>query len=270
MFPLLFKIGPLPVHTYGFLIAVGFLMAVGVIRRLAERSKLDVDRTLDLTFWCLVVGFGGARLLYVITRFSTFMMDPVSIFRVWEGGLVFLGGPLAVLPFLVWYFKKYRLPMWSTADALVPGLTIAHAMGRLGCLAAGCCYGKPTDLPWGIRLTSELVDPLVRGVALHPTQLYESASLLALFLGLLWVHRARKFEGQVALTYFMAYPIIRSVIEVFRGDQIRGFVIDQVLSTSQFLSIWVFVGAAFLLLRRLRQVNASSAKEPSRAASQGS
>jgi phosphatidylglycerol:prolipoprotein diacylglycerol transferase len=258
MYPLLFKIGPFPIHTYGFLIALGFLMAVAVIRRLAERSKLDVERTLDLTFWCLLVGFAGARLLYIITRFSSFAADPMSVFRVWEGGLVFLGGPLAVLPFLAWYLRKHRLPVWSTADALVPGLTIAHAFGRFGCLAAGCCYGKPTDLPWGIKLNSELVEPLVRGVSLHPTQLYESFSLTILFAGLLWVHRTRKFEGQVALTYFMAYPIIRSIIEIFRGDQIRGFVIDQILSTSQFLSIWVFAGAAFLLVRRMKQVTSGS------------
>ena len=258
MYPLLFKIGPFPIHTYGFLIALGFLMAVAVIRRLAERSKLDVERTLDLTFWCLLVGFAGARLLYIITRFSSFAADPMSVFRVWEGGLVFLGGPLAVLPFLAWYLRKHRLPVWSTADALVPGLTIAHAFGRFGCLAAGCCYGKPTDLPWGIKLNSELVEPLVRGVSLHPTQLYESFSLTIVFAGLLWVHRTRKFEGQVALTYFMAYPIIRSIIEIFRGDQIRGFVIDQILSTSQFLSIWVFAGAAFLLVRRMKQVTSGS------------
>jgi phosphatidylglycerol:prolipoprotein diacylglycerol transferase len=207
----------------------------------------------------LLVGFLGARTLYIITRFSSFMADPASIFRIWEGGLVFLGGPIAVLPFLIWYVRKNRMPIWATADVMVPGLTIAHAFGRLGCLAAGCCYGRPTTLPWGIHLHSELVDPLVRGVAIHPTQLYESASLLALFFGLLWTHRTRKFDGQVALTYFMAYPIIRSVIEVFRGDQIRGFVIDQVLSTSQFLSICVFAVATFVLVRRLREVSGTTA-----------
>ena len=167
---------------------------------------------------------------------------------------MFFGGPLACIPFAVWYIRKYRLPMWKTMDILVPGLTVNHAFGRLGCLAAGCCYGKPTGGDWGIRLYSDLVEKEYQGIPLHPTQIYESTALFILFFGLLYVFRKRAFDGQVVLTYFMAYPIIRSIVEVFRGDLIRGFVIDGVLSTSQFLSILVFVGASIVLSLRLKQV----------------
>ncbi len=252
MHPLLINLGPLPIHTYGFLIAVGFLVAVYVIRTLATKTGQDVERVLDLTFWGLLVGFLGSRILFVLTRLESFMQDPVGIFRVWEGGLVFLGGPIAVVPFIAWYVKKHKLPIWQTMDTLIPGLVIAHMFGRFGCLAAGCCYGKPTGTSFGLRFYSDMVDKSLQGIPLHPTQLYEASALFVLFWGLLYVYKKRFFEGQVVLTYFMTYPIIRSIIETFRGDLIRGFVIDDVLSTSQFLSLIIFVIASTVLVFRLK------------------
>lgn len=255
MHPLLIQLGPLPIHTYGFLIAVGFLVALSVIKRLAVKSQLNPEKILDLCFWSLMIGFLGSRVLFVITRWQDFSRDWLGIFRVWEGGLVFLGGPIAVIPFLVWYLKKHKLPMWKALDAMIPGLVIAHMFGRFGCLSAGCCYGKPTNGNWGIKFYSDLVDRHLHGVSLHPTQLYEASALFLLFSALLWVFRHKKFDGQVFLTYLMAYPIIRSIIEVFRGDTIRGFVIDDVLSTSQFLSILIFLGASAALYQRLKAVH---------------
>lgn len=252
MHPILFKIGSWPIHSYGALIAAGFIAASVVFRKLSERSKLNVDQVMDLVFWSFLIGFLGARTLYVITRWEDFASDPASIFRIWEGGLVFFGGPLAVVPFLIWYLRKHALPLWKTMDVLVPGIALAHAFGRLGCLAAGCCYGKPTGSEWGVKLDSPLVEESMRGIFLHPVQLYESAALLVLFAGLLLVYRSRRFDGQVVLTYFMAYPLIRSITELFRGDSIRGFVIDGWLSTSQFISAIVFLTAAVALFFRLK------------------
>jgi phosphatidylglycerol:prolipoprotein diacylglycerol transferase len=258
MHPLLFNIGSLPIHTYGFLIAIGFLCAVLVIRKLCMMSGLDVEKTLDFTFWLLLVGFIGARILFIITKWDSFMENPSDMYRVWEGGLVFLGGPIACVPFAYWYMKRNRLPFWRTGDVLIPGLTINHMWGRFGCLSAGCCYGKPTGTSYGIKLYSDLVDRDLQGINLHPTQLYEAGSLFILFLGLLWVFKHKKFDGQVVLTYFIAYPIIRSIIEIFRGDLIRGFVIDGILSTSQFLSLIIFVVASCVLMWRLKVVHQES------------
>ncbi|OFZ82383.1 MAG: prolipoprotein diacylglyceryl transferase [Bdellovibrionales bacterium RIFOXYD1_FULL_53_11] len=249
MHPLLFRLGPVPIHTYGFLIAVGFLVAVFVIRRLAIRDGLDAEKVLDLTFWSLLVGFAGARLLFVITRAEFFVSDPLAILKVWEGGLVFLGGPIAVFPFVLWYVRKHRIPVWKAMDVMIPGLVVAHMFGRFGCLMAGCCFGKPTECRLGIRFESELVDKAFRGIPLHPTQLYEATALLVLFIGLYWLGKRKKFDGQVVLTYFMAYPVIRSVIEVFRGDEIRGFVVDGIISTSQFISALVFAAALAVFIR---------------------
>lgn len=252
MHPILFNIGPLPIHTYGFLIAIGFLMAVQIVKTLATRSRLDVDRILDLSFWCLMLGFLGARILFIITRWRHFMENPIDIFKVWEGGLVFLGGLVLVVPFAIFYVRKNKIDPWKAADCLMPGLPIAQALGRLGCLAAGCCYGRPTNADWGVKLDSELVDLHLRGVYLHPTQLYESAAMFILTVAMLFIFKRRKFDGQVALTYFISYPIIRSIVEEFRGDAIRGFVIDGVLSTSQFISILVFIAAMIFLMYRLK------------------
>jgi phosphatidylglycerol:prolipoprotein diacylglycerol transferase len=204
---------------------------------------------------CLLVGILGARTLFIITRFSYYWENPLDVFKIWEGGLVFLGGPLAVFPFVIWYLKKHKLPIWKTLDVLGPGLVIGHALGRFGCLGAGCCYGKPTESMWfGVRLDSDLVERQLRGVLLHPTQLYEAGALFVLFGVLLWVFNHKKFDGQVALTYLLSYPIIRSIIEVYRGDLIRGFVIDGLLSTSQFISVLIFIAAFLTLMVRLKHV----------------
>ena len=259
MHPLLFNIGPVPIHTYGFLIAIGFLIGVSVVKRLAARSGLDIERTLDLTFWCLLVGFLGCRILFIITRWSYFMENPLDMVKIWEGGLVFYGGPLLVIPFVIWYVRKHKMPIWRTLDALTPGLVIAHVFGRFGCLSAGCCYGKPTGTGFGVRLYSDLVDGNLRGVPLHPTQLYEAGALFILFWGLLSIFKHKKFDGQVALSYLIAYPIIRSIVEVFRGDEIRGFIIEDVISTSQFISILVFFTAFVVLVLRLRQTKGPAA-----------
>ena len=252
MYPLLFNLGSVPIHTYGVMIAFGFLSSLVLASWLAKRDGLDPERILDLGFICILTGFIGARLLYVLTRLDYFMEDPSEIFKVWQGGLVFFGGPLAATPFAIWYLRRNKVAVWKMMDACFPGVAIAHMFGRFGCLAAGCCYGKPTGTSFGIRLDSDLVDPSMRGIPLHPTQLYEAAALFVLVIGLIWLHRHKRFDGQVAITYFMAYPIIRSIVEVFRGDLIRGFVIDGVLSTSQFISILVFLGGFAALLYRLK------------------
>lgn len=252
MHPILFKIGSIPIYTYGLMVAIGFVLAVEVVKRLGAKNGLSVERVADLSFLCLVTGLIGARLLFVITRLDYFITDPIAIFKIWEGGLVFYGGPIAALAFGIHYTKKHRLPFWKLFDSLIPGLVLAHAFGRFGCLGAGCCYGKPTGTDFGIKLYSDLVDAEFRGVNLHPTQLYEAVSLLILFAGLVFLHKRKTFDGQVGITYLLVYPIIRSIIEIYRGDTVRGFVIGDWLSTSQFISILIFVMAFLLLQKRAR------------------
>lgn len=252
MLPILFQIGPIPIHTYGLLIAIGFLLAMSLVGKFAKRAGLPADPVIDLAFMMLLVGFIGARVLFAFTQLSTFVSDPIAIFRVWEGGLVFYGGPLAAIPFGIWRLRKLGIPVWRALDVYAPGLALAHMFGRFGCIAAGCCYGKPTGTSFGFRFHSEVVDPSLWDIPLHPTQAYEASGLFILFLVLARLQKTKRFDGHVALTYLLAYPLLRSVVEIFRGDLVRGFVIDGVLSTSQFLSLLVFLAAFMMLVLRLR------------------
>ncbi len=247
MLPTLFEfnIGSLtiPIHTYGLMIAIGFILAVKLMRSLAVREKISPDKIADLAFWCLVSGLAGGRILFVITRWEYFSEHPMDILKIWQGGLVFFGGLIGATLTALIILRAQKLSFWRVADVMLPGLTLSHVFGRFGCFGAGCCHGSATDVPWAVKLNSELVEPALRNVPIHPTQLYESFSLLLLLGILLIVFRRKKFDGQVALTYFMLYPILRSVIEVYRGDSIRGFLIEDVLSTSQAISIVVFLAA---------------------------
>lgn len=260
MHPLLASIGPIPIHTYGVMIALGFLGGTWINRWLASRSGVDPEAMVDASFWGMMVGFLGARLVFVLTRLPQFIEDPMGIFRIWEGGLVFWGGPIAVILWGIYWFPRHKLPYWKGADIAIHGLVVGHILGRFGCVAAGCCYGKPTGTDFGLRFHGDLIEPALRGVALHPVQLYESFSLMILLAGLLWVHKRKVFDGQVLLTYLLIYPILRSIIEIYRGDLIRGFVIEGWLSTSQFISILVFAAAALTLRWRLGKVRAGMAE----------
>ncbi len=251
MHPILFSIGSFPIHSYGVLIAIGFVLAVLHIKHNAKQLNWNTEQIVDYCFVSLLVGFVGARSVFVITQFEYFLSNPLEVFYVWEGGLVFYGGPLAVIPLTIWFARKNNYNLYQLGDIGVQGLTLAHAIGRLGCLAAGCCHGSACSYPWAIRLDSPLVEDSLRGLPTHPVQLYESAALALLFLCLKIIYKRQRFKGQTMLVYFMAYPLIRSVTEIFRGDTVRGFIIGDWLSTSQFISLLIFLGAAAIYLRQI-------------------
>ncbi|MGE4232005.1 MAG: prolipoprotein diacylglyceryl transferase [Bacteriovoracia bacterium] len=253
MHPVLLNLGSFQIHTYGVLIAIGFLVCIYFCKREAERIGISAERIIDLGFWSLLIGMFGSRVLFVITRWDYFSKVPIESFYVWQGGLVFWGGPLICIPFYFWYTKKFKLPRAKVLDIGAQAIPIAHAFGRMGCLSTGCCYGRPTGGDWGIKLYSDVVEHSLRGVYLHPTQIYEGTSLIFLFFVLRWVDKRKKFDGQTALAYLILYSIIRSIIEIFRGDTIRGFVIEDILSTSQFISIFVVIGALIVWKRKLDQ-----------------
>jgi phosphatidylglycerol:prolipoprotein diacylglycerol transferase len=260
MYPHLFTIGPVTVPTYGVLFSLGLLAGVAVASRLAARSSLDKDQVWTLAWLCIFVGFVGARLVHVLAHLNYFLAHPLEFFRFWEGW-AFLGGPIAALLLILWYAPRHHMPIWKVLDVFTPPLPIGLVFARLGCLMAGCCYGKPTGCTFGITLHGYQVDPQCRGVPLHPTQLYEAAGSLLLFFWLLRVFKRKTFDGQVFLSFFIAYPVFRSIIECFRGDSIRGFVVDGVLSTSQLVSILIFI-PAFVLMVVMRKVSSRTPAAP--------
>lgn len=258
MYPELFRIGSFPVNTYGVFLAIAFLCAIMITAKLAARDGLPRDRVYDLCLWMLLAGLVGSKILMLFTEpeYRANPLNLVSLDFLRSGG-VFYGGLLGAVAAGYFLMKRYKLPWWQTADACAPGIAIGNFFGRQGCFAAGCCWGKPTTLPWGVQF-SELGHEIT-GVPidahLHPTQLYESFAMLLVFLFLLWLHKRKRFSGQVVLFYALLYSIIRFLIEFVRDDprgDILGLTTLTGLSTSQMISLVVGIGALVLLIIRRR------------------
>src|SRR5690606_35977014 len=181
MYPELFRIGNFPITPYGVWLAAGMITALYVASRLAARDGLRRDRIYDIGLWTLFGGLIGSKLLMFLVddNVNVFSLDFLRSGGVYYGG--FLGGVAAGARLI--YF--YKLPFWKVADAFAPAVALGQAFGRQGCFAAGCCWGKPTELPWGVHfpeLGHEYTGvPIANGIRLHPTQLYESFFMLAVF-----------------------------------------------------------------------------------------
>jgi phosphatidylglycerol:prolipoprotein diacylglycerol transferase len=264
----------LPLHTYGLLIAAAFLVGIWLAQREARRRGQDPERIADLAFWILVAALVGSRVYFILVNWGDYVgpgrflvETPVGriprLLAVWEGGLVFYGGFIGAVIAAVWYMRRHGMPFLAHADSMIPSVAFGHFLGRLGCFAAGCCWGAVAhdDLPWAARFPpgslahqtfSGRSDPwqfLAPGgeatLPLHPTQLYESFGELGLFLVLVLLVRPRKrFHGQVLASWLLMYAVLRTVVEVFRGDVERGVFAG--LGAGQWTSFFIF--AAGLLV----------------------
>lgn len=247
MKPTLFHLGSFPVHSYGFMIAVGLVVGVAVAIRRGRSVGIDTGASLDLTFYAIVVGLVGARLLYVLVHAREYaqicrggdserslgriLRDCSAALQFWQGGLVFLGGAVLAAVVILVYARRKRMVLGDVADVLAPSVSVAHVFGRLGCFLVGCCYGRPWaggfSFPPGSVAYDELLGQhrFFAGATstppLHATQLYEAAGELLVFLGLSWLWPRRRFPGAIALTYAFAYGVLRFVLEIFRGDDVR-------------------------------------------------
>jgi len=259
MYPELFHIGNFPINTYGVFLALAFLCAILITVKLAERDGLSREKIYDLSLWMLLASLVGSKLLMLFTE-PEYRANPVELISLdfLRSGGVFYGGLLGAVLAGYILMKRYHLPWWKTADACAPGIAIGNFFGRQGCFAAGCCWGKPSDLPWGVKF-SELgheITGVPIDMHLHPTQLYESFSMLIVFVFLLWLHKHKRFNGQVILFYALLYSIIRFVIEFWRADprgDILGLTTLTGLSTSQIISLIVGAGAFIILVTRWRR-----------------
>jgi phosphatidylglycerol:prolipoprotein diacylglycerol transferase len=270
MYPELFRIGSFPINTYGVFLALAFLCAIFVTVKLAARDGLPRERIYDLSLWMLLGGLVGSKFLMLFTE-PEYRLNPwglISLDFLRSGG-VFYGGLIGAV--LVGYLlmKRYRLPWWKTADTCAPGIAIGNFFGRQGCFAAGCCWGKPTDLPWGVKFTE--LGHEITGVPidahLHPTQLYESFAMLLVFVVLLWLHKRKRFDGQVVLFYGLLYSVVRFSIEFVRDDprgDILGLTTLTGLSTSQLISI--VIGISSLIILIIRQKTRENPDSPTHSA----
>ena len=251
MHPILFKIGPITIYTYGVLIATAFFLGLALAARQARVEGEDPQKIMDLSFYILISAIVGSRLLYIVVEYKEYISNPLRIFKVWEGGLVFYGGFIMAMAVVIIYVRRHEMNLWKVGDILAPSVAIGQGVGRLGCFFAGCCYGRETDVPWAfIFKDPNTLAPM--DVHLHPTQLYDSANGFIIFVILLILRKFKKFDGQLFWTYTLLYAVGRFIVEIFRGDE-RGFVIESFLSTSQFIAIPLFIVSLAMLIRLKQQ-----------------
>ncbi|MFH1122934.1 MAG: prolipoprotein diacylglyceryl transferase, partial [Pseudomonadota bacterium] len=253
MFPDLFSIGPLTVHTYGLFVAIGFAVALLVTLKTGKTQAVAPKLVLDMAFFMILWAIIGSRLLYVLNHFAYYRTHPAEIVKIWQGGLVFSGGLVAVIGVMIWYLKRHHLSFWTVGDLWAPGVTVGQAVGRIGCFMAGCCYGRPTDLVWGVVFNHpQSLAPL--HVPLHPTQLYATLSGFMIFVILLLLGARKRFEGQVFVWFLILHSTARLLIERFRGDE-RGMIPGSEMSVTQLVATIVLLGGvgALLMLKSGRQ-----------------
>ena len=264
MFPRLFHIGNFSLPSYGLLVATGVLVGLWISVRNSQRQGIDPDKAWNLGILVVLCGIVGAKILYILVDLRYYASHPGEIlsFSTMQAGGVFSGGLLAALAAATWYVRKNRMPVLATCDAFAPGLALGHAIGRIGCFAAGCCWGKPTSHFWGVTFTNELANRWV-GTPLHqalePTQLFESAVELANFFILTWLIKRKKFDGQVIGAYLFLYGFARYFLEFLRDDPGRGEVLGGLMTGTQLIAIVLVIAGGLLWLRRSPRTAAASA-----------
>ena len=276
MHPHLLEIGNFSLTTYGVLAALGLIVGLILNVRLARAAGVDEDRAWNLGLISILAGIAGAKLLLVINSWDFYSAHPRELWRsnllqaggVWYGG--FIAAVLAGMAYATWQ----KMPILCTWDAFTPGIALGHAIGRLGCFAAGCCYGKPTNMSWGVVFTDPAagVTGTPLNVRLHPTQIYEFAAEFFIFLVLMAIIRGNRrsgggslrpnvgaFPGQIVGTYVFLYGIARFFLEFLRDDPERGSVFGGLMSGTQLISIFLVILGGALWMRR------SPARQPASA-----
>ncbi|MBN1622199.1 MAG: prolipoprotein diacylglyceryl transferase [Endomicrobiales bacterium] len=255
MFPVLLKLGPLTIRTYGFMVAIGFFVALQYVLHYSKKINIVEQEVLDIVLYTIVAGLVGGRLMYVALNWSFYSRNLLQIFQIWEGGLVFYGGFIAgALVIIFYYYRHPEFKIWAFADILAPAIALGHFFGRIGCLFAGCCYGLPTTLPWAIKFSnSQALAPL--NVLLHPTQIYEAFGNLLVFFGLHWFNRYEHMQGQAFGTYLFLYGLLRFHVEILRGDDRGGYLLG--LSPSQIFAIISIIASVTILFLINKKYEAS-------------
>jgi len=254
--PILFEIPvpfthiTIPIASYGVMLAISFLVGIYIASKNWERLGFDPEFVINTSIYGMIFTLIGARLFYTIQNLYDYysISHPgriINVFKVWEGGLVFYGGLIGGIGGTVIYVYLKNQPVLDFLDSIAPSIGLGHFFTRIGCFLNGCCYGRPTELPWGVKFPPGSNPARHYSGHIHPTQLYESLAGLVLFGILYYLFRHRKFKGQVFFIYLMLYSVFRFINEFFRGDAIRG--IYGPLSTSQWIGVFIFPLSLFFL-----------------------
>lgn len=267
MHPILVQLGSLPIHTFGMMMGAGFLAGILVSLRLARRWGLDQEFVFNLSFWIMLSGVLGSRINYILVDLaqkgvrSEFYKEPLKLFAIWQGGLVWYGGFILGTLVVIYYARRYKQPIWRLCDTLAPGCFLGLAIGRFGCVSAGDDFGRVLTgeaAKWGLVFTDprSLVYPReIMGQPLHPTQFYMAVK--SFFVALVChqvLTKYKRFDGQVTAIGLLLYPPLRAWIELYRGDYQRGYIpwTNQMVTTSQGIGIAVFLVGVFALFHFAR------------------
>jgi phosphatidylglycerol:prolipoprotein diacylglycerol transferase len=259
MRPVLFEVYGWEIHSYGLMLAVAFIIGIMGARKALRDEGGDPDSIVDLGIWILVGAIIGARLAYVVTEYRYFFTNPWDIWRINSGGLAFHGGLIGGFLAGIWYTRRRRLETWKIADIVAPFIALGYAIVRMGCLLNGCCYGKPSSVPWALPCAAH--DATLR----HPTQIYSLLGSLVLFVILYSLRRHRQFSGFLFFLYIALYSVLRFGVEYFR----EGGKLYPWLSLAQVVCVFLALTALLIIVwrsrcYRLRRVEADAAAEINR------
>jgi len=243
MHPILFEFGKLRIYSYGAIVALGFITAILLAAREARRVGIQAEDVLDVGLYSLISGIVGARALHVLLEMRHYLQRPLEIIMINRGGLAIHGALIAGILTACIIIKRRGMPLWKTADVMIPYVALGQAIGRIGCLLNGCCYGIPTRLALGISLPGHLLK-------LHPTQLYTSLYLFFVFFALKKIYRKRAREGTVFIYYLLFFSFGRFFIDFLRGDLAAVFF---GLRASQLISLAVFSASSVFLAVKFRR-----------------
>ena len=268
MHPILIKIGPITIHTYGFLLALGVLSAFLLSMKLAKRENLDTKILSDFIVYTIIVGLFGAKIFLFVTEISFYLKHPGEIPSLITSAGTFYGGLIFGALFVVWFVRKRKLDLKIVADIMAPAIALAHFFGRMGCFSAGCCWGRHAEeCAIAVKFTSpETSTGVPHNIPLYPTQLMEAILNLLNFIFLIVFYKKKKFNGQVFVLYLFNYSIIRFFMEFFRGDSDRGYVFGGLdhpftsLSVPQLISITGII-IAIILYRKFKKSNGNKSEK---------
>lgn len=264
MHPVIVQLGSFTVYTYGVLVATGVLLGVWLAAHDAPRLKLSPVKIWNLCIYGILFALVTSKLWLILSSWSYFAANPREIFSTstLQSGGTFYGGLLGGILWTIYYTRHEKLPLLPTLNVCAAPLALGHAIGRIGCFMAGCCFGKPTSLPWGVTFTSDIaarISGTPLHVPLHPTQLYEAAAEFLNFLFLYLVGRHWRFPGQVIGAYLMLYGVERGLLEFLRDDPGRTPLFHNAVSLMQLVSVAMLFAGLFLWSRGLRDAKPATA-----------
>lgn len=232
-------------YSYGFMILVGLVLAYWYVWYRRREFNLNSDLISEMFMWCFAGVFVGGKLFFYLEDPGRYLADPSRMFSSVGSGFVFYGSFLVTIPTLIWFFRRKKLPVLPMFDLIAVGGTLVHGFGKIGCLLSGCCHGKVCAPGHGLIYThpESSAEPL--NTPLYPTQIYDALMILGISALLIWLYNRKQFHGQLILLYALIYGVGRTITEIYRGDEERGYIIDGVLSHSQFIALFILGGAAW-------------------------